>query len=55
MCWFVPVASVGVNSWYQFCMIDTSASTPTSVAQVTSQRTISRRRQFSDDKVIRIT
>ena len=51
----VPVASVGVNSWYQFCMMDTSASTPTSVAQVTSQRTISRRRQFSDDNVIRIT
>ena len=55
MCWFVPVASVGVNSWYQFCMMDTSASTPTSVAQVTSQRTISRRRQLRDDNVIRIT
>lgn len=55
MCWFLPVASVGVNSWYQFCIMDTSASTPTSVAQVTSQRTISRRRQLRDDNVIRIT
>lgn len=53
--WLIPVASVGVNSWYQFCMIDTRASTPTSVAHVTSQRTISRRRQFSDDSVMRIT
>lgn len=49
------MASVGVNNWYQFCMIETRASTPTSVAQVTSHRTISLLRQFRDDRVIRIT
>jgi len=50
-----PVASVGVKSWYQLCMMDSRASKPTSVAHVTSQRTISLRRQFTDDSVIRIT
>jgi len=36
-------------------MIEIKALTPTSVAHVTSQRTISRRRQFNDAKVILIT
>lgn len=36
-------------------MMERSASSPSSVAQVTSQRTISRRRQFTDDSVIRNT
>lgn len=50
-----PVASVAVKNWYQFCIIDIRASTPTSVAHVTNHRTISLRRQFNDDNVIRIT
>ena len=52
----VPVASVGVKRPLQFCMMESTASRPTSTAQVTIQRTISRRRQFSDDvSVMRIT
>lgn len=50
-----PVASVGVNNWYQFCIIDINASKPNWVAHVTNQRTISRRRQFKHVNVIRIT
>jgi len=50
-----PVASVGVNSWNQFCITDVRASMPTSVAQVTNHRTISRRRQFKEASVMRIT
>lgn len=51
----LPVASVGVKSWYQLLMMDMRASNPTSVAHVTSHRTISRRRQLSDERVMRIT
>jgi len=51
----IPVASVGVKSWYQLLMMDMSASSPTSVAHVTSHLTISRRRQFREDKVILMT
>lgn len=50
-----PVASVGVNNWNQFCMMAINASKPNCVAHVTSQRTISRRRQFKHVNVIRIT
>ena len=50
-----PVASVGVKRPYQLCMIETNASKPTSVAQVTNHRTMSLLRQLKDDKVIRIT
>lgn len=50
-----PVASVGVNSWYHFSIIEINASSPKCVAQVTSQRTISRRLQFRQVNVIRIT
>lgn len=49
------VASMGAKYWYHLCMIVMSASTPSSVAQVTSQRTISLRRQFRVIRVIRIT
>ncbi len=51
----LPVASSGEKSVNQFCMIDTRASKPTSVAHVTSHLTISRRRQFNVDSVMRIT
>lgn len=50
-----PVASVGVNSWYHFSIIEIRASSPKCVAQVTNQRTISLRRQFRQVNVIRIT
>lgn len=36
-------------------MMDSSASSPSSVAHVTSQRTISRRRQFTEESVMRST
>lgn len=39
----------------QFCIIESSASSPSSVAHVTSHRTISRRRQFTADSVMRST
>jgi len=52
---YVPVASVGVNNWNQFCITDVSASIPTSVAHVTNHRTISRLRQFNEANVMRIT
>ena len=50
-----PVASVGVNSDAQFRIRDVNASAPRSAAQLTSQRTISRRRQFNAVKVMRVT
>lgn len=50
-----PVASVGVNNWYHFSMIEISASRPKCVAQVTNQRTISRLLQFRHVNVMRIT
>lgn len=50
-----PVASVGVNNWYHFSMIEIRASSPKCVAQVTNHRTISLRRQFRQVNVIRIT
>lgn len=40
---------------YQFCIIDSNASAPISIAHVTSHLTISLRLQFSDARVIRIT
>ncbi len=51
----LPVASSGEKRVNQFCMIETRASKPTSVAHVTSHLTISRRRQFNVDNVMRIT
>lgn len=51
----VPVASVGVNNWNQFCITEVRASMPTSVAHVTNHRTISRLRQFNEASVMRIT
>lgn len=41
--------------FYQFCIIDNNASNPSSVAHVTNQRTISRLRQFKEERVMRIT
>lgn len=48
-------ASTGVNKEYQFCMMFIRACGPISVAQLTSQRTISLRRQVMVFRVIRIT
>lgn len=50
-----PVASSGVKSVNQFCMMECKASYPISVAHVTSHRTISRRLQFTIRSVIRMT
>ena len=50
-----PVASVGVNKCFQVCINEIKASIPTSVAQVTNHRTISRRRQFNEVSVILMT
>ena len=50
-----PTASVGVKNLLHDCINDSTAWSPSSVAHVTIHRTISRRRQFSDVSVIRIT
>ena len=52
---YKPVASIGWKSEYQFCIMETKACIPTSVAHVTSHLTISRLRQFMVIKVIRMT
>ena len=49
------VASVGLNSFFQPWRRDRTASTPTSVAHVTSHRTMSLRRQLREALVFRIT
>ena len=50
-----PVASVAVNKCFHVCIKLSKASSPTSVAQVTNHRTISRLRQFNEVNVIRMT
>ncbi len=50
-----PVASAGANSPLQLLMRERRASNPASTAQVTSQRTISLRRQLTELRVSRVT